>query len=262
MTLQSTVPETIIYEQPLNERIRTFLRLEFLFKNLDAALKGNSELDNRNAIESLSSILLVFERSDLKQEIIKELERLITNLSALENMPGVDKQALDQLLTELDQIVDAIHLSKSAIGQSLRENDFLYSIRQRSSIAGGTCDFDLPAYHYWLLHCPDEERKQQLNKWAAEFDNIQCAINITLKLIRGSTGFLNKTAPVSFYQQSLDSNLATQLIRVRIPKDVGYYPEISGGKHRFTVRFMQFDINQRSQQHSEDVDFSLSCCSM
>jgi len=256
------VSKIIIYEQPLNERIRTFLRLEFLFKSLDAALKGDSELDHRDVVQALSAILSVFDRSDLKQEIIKELERIITNLSALENTPGVDKQALEKLLADLDQIVDAIQVNKSAIGQPLRENDFLYSIRQRSSIPGGTCDFDLPAYHYWLQHSSLDKRKQQLIGWARQFDSIQNAIKITLGLIRGSTGFTPKTAKAGFYQQSLNSNNATQLIRIRIPCETTYYPEISGGKHRFTVRFMQFDINQRSQQHTEDVEFSLSCCSM
>ena len=256
------MPDTIIYEQPLNERIRTFLRLEFLFEGLDIALKGNTESTNRDVIQSLSAILLVFERSDLKQEIIKELERLISNLSALENIPGVDKQALDELLSELDQSVDALHLNKSAIGQALRENDFLYSIRQRSSIPGGTCDFDIPAYHYWLQHTSGESRKQQLLEWAKHFESARSAVNITLKLIRGSTGFSKATASGGFYQHSLDSNQANQLIRVKIAKTTPFFPEISGGKHRFTVRFMQFNINQRAQQYSEDVEFSLSCCSM
>jgi len=257
-----TVPDSIIYEQPLNERIRTFLRLEFLFKELYVALSGDSVIDNRDAVQTLSTILSVFDRSDLKQEILKELERLSSNLSALENTPGVDKQALEELLSELDLIVDSLHQSKSAIGQKLRENDFLYSIRQRSSIAGGTCDFDLPAYHYWLQHTSSESRKKQLIEWATQFNNVRSAIDITLRLVRSGTGFVKSTSTAGFYQHSLDSSQANQLIRVKVAKNALYYPEISGGKHRFTVRFMHFDINQRSQQIDDNVDFLLSCCSM
>ncbi len=256
------VSDTIIYEQPLNERIRTFLRLELLFVRLDLALRGDSELHNRDAIEGLLSILSVFERSDLKAEIIKELERLVTTLSALENTPGVDKQALDELLAELDQILDLLHLKKSAIGQTLRDNEFLYSIRQRSSIPGGSCDFDLPGYHFWLQHTLAEERKQQLLMWLDQFASARAAIDMSLKLIRSSTGYTKYTAPAGFYQHSLDSNQPIQLIRVKMTNNVSYYPEISAGKHRFTVRFMQFNIDQRPQQVSEDVDFSLSSCIM
>ncbi|NOQ94552.1 MAG: cell division protein ZapD [Methylophaga sp.] len=256
------MPDNIIYEQPLNERIRTFLRLEFLFKNVGFALRNDVEVQSRDALNGLLSILSVFDRSDLKQEITKELERLITALSALENSPGVDKQALEDLLAELDQIIDALHLKKSAFGQSLRENDFLYSIRQRSSIPGGTCDFDLPAYHYWLEHTSNTEKRQQLLEWSEEFSDARAAIGMTLRLIRSSTGFSTATAQSGFYQHSLDNNQSTPLIRVRVPKDASYFPEISGGKHRFTVRFMKFDINQRAQQVSEDIEFSLSCCTM
>lgn len=253
--------EKTIYEQPLNERIRTFLRLEFLFEGLDTALQGNSEQQNRDVIQSLLNLLSVFDRSDLKQEIIKELDRLVSNLSALENSPGVDKRALDSLLAELDGLIDALYLKKSAIGQKLRENDFLFSIRQRSSIPGGTCDFDLPAYHHWLQHTPNDVRKQQLTEWSEPFSSVRSAVKMILQLIRGSSGFSESTAPSGFYQHSLN-NQATQMIRIRIPRNTGYFPEISGGKHRFTIRFMKFDINQRAQQVDEDVDFSLCCCSM
>lgn len=254
--------ETIIYEQPLNERIRTFLRLEFLFSRVDTALQDHSELNNRYAIDSLLNILSVFERSDLKAEIIKELERLIGNLSALENTAGVDKAALEQLLSELDQTLDSLHHTKSSIGQSLRENEFLYGIRQRSSIAGGTCDFDLPAYHYWLQHNSDDTRRSQILDWSEQFSTARAAIDISMQLIRGSTGFKEFTAITGFHQHNLDSNQPTQLIRVQLPQTSKYYPEISGGKHRFTVRFMQIDINQRPLQIKDDISFLLSCCVM
>ncbi len=261
-TYLNTVTDHIIYEQPLNERIRTFLRLEFLFSRVENAMRGNSEQHNRDAIDNLINILSVFERSDLKSEIIKELERLITALSALENSPGVDSRALEALLSELDQVLDSLHLNKSAIGQPLRDNDFLYSIRQRSSIPGGTCDFDLPSYHFWLQHTDNEVRQQQLLTWFEQFSNVNAAIKTTLRLIRDSTHFSPASAVSGFYQHTLDSQQAIQLIRIQIPRQLTYYPEISGGKHRFTVRFMHFNINNRAQQASEDIHFALSCCLM
>jgi cell division protein ZapD len=256
------VSETIIYEQPLNERIRTFLRLEFLFARVEQSLTLDNELNNRDAVDGLLNIMSVFERSDLKSEIIKELERLVSTLSALENTPGVNKTALADLLAELDSMLDLLHTKKSTIGQSLRDNDFLYAIKQRSSIAGGTCDFDLPAFHYWLQHTSNDDRKTQIVEWLGKFASARAAIEMTLKLIRSSIGFTDKIAEQGYYQQSLDTSQSNQLIRIRIPKDVAYYPEISGGKHRFTVRFMLFDINQRAQQSTETIPFSLSCCAM
>jgi cell division protein ZapD len=256
------VTDTIIFEQPLNERIRTFLRLEFLFKRVDSALTGLSEMDHRDALDAMLSMLSVFERSDLKQELMKEIERLISNLSALENAPGVDRSALEALLADLDQSLDALHIQKSGIGQALRENDFLYGIRQRSSIPGGTCDFDLPAYHFWLQHTAPEQRTEQCFTWLKEFHSVRNAVEMSLRLIRGSVGFREETAEDGFFQRSLDTSQPYQLIRVQIPNTVSYFPEVSGGKHRFTVRFMEFDIKQRPQQAREQISFRLSCCAM
>lgn len=262
MTTNTPVSEHIIFEQPLNERIRTFLRLEFLFRRVDSALTDQTEMHHRDALDAMLNMLSVFERSDLKQELMKEIERLSANLSALENTPGVDKSALEALLSDLDQNLDALHIQKSGIGQTLRENEFLYAIRQRSSIPGGTCDFDLPAYHFWLQHTQAETRTEQLRTWFNEFQSVRNAVEMSLRLIRGSIGFRQEVADDGFFQRSLDSNQPFQLIRVELPATVSYFPEVSGGKHRFTIRFMKFDISQRPQQTFEDIPFRLSCCAM
>lgn len=254
--------EHIIFEQPLNERIRTFLRLEFLFSRIASAMQGDSELHHRNALDAMLSMLSVFDRSDLKQEMMKEIERLIGNLSALEHTPGVDREALENLLSQLDQSLDALHIQKAGLGQNLKENDFLYSIRQRSSIPGGTCAFDIPAYHFWLTHTDPATRNEQLTTWLNDFTPVNNAVSMSLNLIRSSTGFRDETAQQGFFQRSLDSNHPYQLIRVEVEKPIGLFPEISGGKHRFTVRFMQFDINQRPQQSSDEIPFRLCCCAM
>ena len=257
-----TTTNHIIYEQPLNERIRTFLRLEFLFLRINKALLGDSEQENRDVVDNLMSILSVLERNDLKSEIIKELERLISALIVLESSPGVDSQMLDKLLFELDEIIDSLHINKAALGQLLRDSDFLGSIRQRSSIPGGTCEFDIPSYHFWLQHIDFATRKRQLLAWSSELSHIHNAIVTTLQLIRQSTDFTTATAISGFYHHNLDSNQPNQLIRIQVPSEANYFPEISAGKQRFTVRFMHFDIENRSKQANEEIKFSLSCCSI
>ena len=257
-----TTTNHIIYEQPLNERIRTFLRLEFLFLRINKALLGDSEQENRDVVDNIISILSVLERNDLKSEIIKELERLISALIVLESSPGVDSQMLDKLLFELDEIIDSLHINKAALGQLLRDSDFLGSIRQRSSIPGGTCEFDIPSYHFWLQHINFATRKRQLLAWSSELSHIHNSIVTTLQLIRQSTDFTTATAISGFYHHNLDSNQPNQLIRIQVPSEANYFPEISAGKHRFTVRFMHFDIENRSKQANEEIKFSLSCCSI
>ena len=152
----------ICYEQPLNERIRTILRLEHLFRQAAYWLTGNSTWHSRAVLNTLFDIQNVFGRADLRSELIKELERHAANLGKLINNPNVDSAALNTILDDLDVLLDRLHAIGGQLGQKLRDNEFLNSIRQRSSIAGGDCAFDLPAYHQWLQY-PVEQRTVNLN---------------------------------------------------------------------------------------------------
>jgi len=249
----------ITYEQPLNERVRTFLRLEFLFAQIDHVLMGDSAWDSRAALASLIDILNILSRTDLKSEIIMELERQIANLTPLEDSPNVDRAKLGQILDEMDLVVDRLHATQGQIGQHLRQNEFINSIKQRSSISGGTCGFDLPAYHFWL-HQPSQIRIEHLQQWLSAFNNIRSSINLILHLIRDSASPKRETAIGGFFQQSLDINAPYQLIRVTLPSDCPYFTEVSGGKHRFTIRFMEMSFEERPTQASSNIDFELACC--
>ena len=88
----------VIYEQPLSERVRTFLRLEYLFNEFFARLEGPTLWDSRNALASLLDILNIFNRTDLKTEVMKELERQMSTLAALEHAPGVDRAHRERAL--------------------------------------------------------------------------------------------------------------------------------------------------------------------
>ncbi|MGE0370475.1 MAG: cell division protein ZapD [Gammaproteobacteria bacterium] len=251
----------ITYEQPLNERIRTFLRLEFLFQQANHGLQHRSPWDTRASLTNLIEILNVFGRTDLKTEVIKELERLTAILSRLEANPDVDAAKLNVIMDKIDLLVDRLHSYQGQVGQELKDNEFLTAIKQRSSIPGGTCDFDLPVYHYWLKHAA-EERDTQMRRWLSAFDTFRTAIDLVLKLVRESATTTNETASSGFYQQSLDTGTSYQLIRVSLPVDVASFAEISGGKHRFTVRFMEMNGFDRPFQTNRDVTFMLNCCAI
>lgn len=251
----------ITYEQPLNERIRTFLRLEFLFRQIDHTLEADLEWDSRTSIANLIEILNVFSRTDLKTEVIKELERLAGILSRLDSNPEVDHGKLNKILDEIDLLSDRLHLSQGQVGQELKGNEFLNAIRQRSSIPGGTCDFDLPAYHFWLQK-PGGERHAEIRHWLSAFDNYRAAISLNLRLIRESAVKTREIATGGFYQQSLDSALPFQLIRVTLPGDAPCFAEISGGKHRFSVRMMEMRAYERPSQATGDIEFRLGCCAL
>ncbi|OOZ37302.1 cell division protein ZapD [Solemya velesiana gill symbiont] len=257
--MQPAVSEKIIYEHPLNERTRTFLRLEHLFRQTNHHLPNGDIWSSRAAIDALLDIINIFGRADIKADLIKELDRHRNKLSAIKQTHGVDVERLQQILNELENITRQLHQINGQVCQDLRENEFLKSIMQRSSIPGGSCAFDLPMYHFWLEQ-PAELRHAKLQEWINTLAPIQAAISLILSLIRGSTRPTREEAPKGFYQHSLDAQTPVQLIRVGLQKENGLFAEISGGKHRFSVRFLEPNDADRPTQTQQDVTFFLNCC--
>jgi cell division protein ZapD len=249
----------VTYEQPLKERIRVFMRLEFLFQQARHSLNRTAVWDSRAAVSSLLDVHSFFVRMDIRGEVLKELERHASNLQQLERTPGVDAARLEEVLGHLGRMTDELHHVNGQLGASVRDSELLSSVTKRSCVPGGACSFDLPMYHHWLQR-PAEARVGDLHRWMAEFEPAERAISLMLALTRESTDPTTEVATSGFFQRSLDSSLPWQLVRVTVPASLPYFPEISGGKHRFTVRFMRATEAERPVQAEEDVEFQLACC--
>ena len=253
--------DTIFYEQPLNERIRSFLRLEHLFRQAAYTLRGYSIWDSRSTLTSITSILDILARNDLKTELLKELERQDKTLSALSDLAGVDKEQLNNILKQIKKSQQNILEFKGQLGQNIREHELLNSLRQRSSIVGGACDFDIPYLHYWLQQ-PPEYRIEKLESWLEKLEIVSQPISLILDITRESSSPKNIIAEKGFYQQNIDNNAPVQLIRVGLNKESEYFPEISAGKQRFSIRFMLSQDENRPIQTSNDINFQLICCAL
>ncbi len=252
---------TIIYEQPLNERMRTFLRLEHLFKQTAYSLQGFSIWDSRACLNGLIDILDIVSRGDLKNEILKELERLSSSLVVLKAVQGVDQEQLTSILRQLEQAQRDILAMNGQFGQTLREHELITSLRQRSTITGGDCNFDLPAYHYWLSRDP-ESRIQELENWFESLDQLQKPIRLVLAILRESVEPIELIADAGFYQHNLNPGLPLQILRIMLPQDAKVFPEISAGKHRFSIRFLIPQGKARPVQTEESVTFKFSSCAL
>ncbi len=254
--------DIITYEQPLNERIRTFLRVEQLMQHFDQYQGRNSALDTHGALMLLLEILGLAARVDLKSELMMELKRQVANLERLEKIPQVDSSRLRGIVNRHNKLIESLHGLSGPPGGELKGNDFLNSIKQRAVIPGGVCDFDLPAYRYWLSR-PVAERQRVLAGWIAPMLEIHSAIVDILTLIRESATPHKVHADAGFYNQNLETNQPYQIIRILLPVGVDYYPEVSAGKHRFTVRFLrQISLDSRGVPVEENVNFALACCAL
>ena len=246
----------------MNERIRVCLRVETLMRRFHyyAGLKG--DWSGYSALLGILEITSLLERGDLKQELMKELERQHSALKSLASKDGVDRAKLDLVLSKQKNAIARIHQLGGKLGGHLKRTDFLLAIKQRTSIPGGSCDFDLPQLRYWL-NLTHEQRLGDLRRWAAPYLEIESVIELVLSVIRDSGTPKQVIADKGFFQQSLDSQHSNQLLRIEIPADKAYYPEISAGKHRYSVRFLSSRaIDKVPAQVKEDVAFLLTRCSL
>jgi cell division protein ZapD len=250
----------LVFEQPLNERMRTFLRLDFLYNQALYHNETASHWGSRAAMASLIDILAITTRGDVRSEVLKELEGQLAGLSEFQSNPRVDAQRLKTLTANLARLRGDLMSAGSAFLQPLRDSEFLSAIKHRSAIPGGTCEFDLPDYYFWLNQ-PDEARMRTFNQWLALLRPLCDAIAELLWLTRQNGRTRQEIGRGGTFTLTFERNNPLQLLRISLPASAGLYPEISGSHHRCNVRFLSWSgLATRPTQSESDVPFLLSCC--
>lgn len=251
----------ILYEYPLNERIRTLLRLEELFGRFAFFVSQDHPLEHHAALITLFEIADIAGRSDLKSDLIKELERQRQTLSAYRGNPEIVSDTLEVLLGEVERALSQLNQVAGKLGQHLNENEWLSSIRSRSVIPGGTCRFDLPSYYAWL-HNATEHRRDNIGQWMAPLLPLRDALNIVLGLARESGHASKVMAQQGSYQQMLTGR-TYQLMQVRVAPELRAIPEASANKYMLWVRFTtQDNSSAKPRPLDSDVPFLLTLCNL
>ena len=250
----------ITYEYPLNERIRTLLRLEDLFEKIAFFISSDAAEAHHVALTTLFEILEVAGRADLKFDLMQELERQRQILLSFRNNPDISEEALSAALYEIEQAAAALLALQGRVGHYLRENEWLSAIKNRAAIPGGVCEFDLPSYHYWLNR-EVESRRANLAGWLDPMMPIRQAIVIVLRLLRSSGRPEAQVAAHGAYQMMLAGRSA-QMVRLRLAKSDAAVPEISASKYALNIRFLSPEVAQRPKQVDLDVRFDLTFCNL
>jgi len=249
------------YDYPFNERIRTLLRLEDLFTKVLHNIEGEQEFIHHCVLISIFQILDIIERAELKMDLLQELDRQKMVMNNLRGNPSIEEKVLNDLVADIENAARPLRNTPGKLGQSLRDNEWLMSIKQRSVIPGGVCEFDLPSYHYWL-GLSSERRKHDLSVWMSPLMPLYDAIRIILHILRGSGATSNMTATNGAYQQMLGGAKPAQMLRVEISDDTPCFPEVSANKYAINIRFNSLDNAQRPRPCDSNIDFSLTLCNL
>jgi len=247
----------ILYEYPFNERIRTLLRLEYLFDRLFFFSRPGDARMHQVAVSTLFEILEATERTDAKAGILQDLERQRQVLMGLRDHPGVAQDALDSMLRDMERVAGAL-ASQGKTGQALRENEWLVSLRGRLAVPGGATQVDMPSYFAWQ-NKPESVRCQDLQNWMTPLLPLYEGMAIALRLLRESGRSSDIVAEQGAYQQMMGGKVY-QLLRVWIDEAQGVFPEISANKYMVWIRFSTQDGELKPQPAGRDIAFKLALC--
>ncbi|WP_025916312.1 cell division protein ZapD [Herminiimonas sp. CN] len=248
----------IVYEYPFNERIRTLLRLEDLYEKFTFFLHQEHALQHHVALSTIFEMLEVAGRADLKSDLLQELERQRQTLLGFKSNPNVESRRLDEILLELDRISATLVAAQGRTGQNVRDNEWLMSIRGRTIIPGGACEFDLPSYYAWQQR-PAQQRFDDISEWFAPLLPLFEALSLVLRLLRQSGSTSKIIAQSGTYQQMLQGKIY-QMLRLVIDEELGFIPEISANKYMLWIRFGCQDGSVKPKNFEGDVPFELTLC--
>lgn len=252
--------DRVTYEQPLNERLRMLLRIEYLLRRAHANLPVPSPWAARTALDSLIQLQELLTRFDARQDLLKILERHQHHLERIRKSPKVEPRRVDSVLEDIQAASQALHADSTPGGSHLRRIEMINTLRQSAMVPGGAGGFEHPYLHFWLNR-ESGQREEDLRHWLGAFASLEKSVTLSLWLTRAGGRAEALTAAGGFHNQHLDRRSDFQLAQVTLPKDAPYFVNISGNPHRITIRFMTPTGNlEKANQTSEDVEFELNLC--
>lgn len=250
--------DKLLFEYPLKEHIRVFLRLETLFIQFERNRLALSADNHFQSLKFFLEILEILERGDTRSELTKELVRLSQSFINLRQNPDVDSDKLDNFLKQINQLHQWVTTYQGKFGEKLRKNAFIDTIRHRLSIPGGGSSFDCPDL-FMFLNKPKQQRQEQLASWLQDIKGVKTSIDVILRIMRESGMWRQQVAPLGSYMiETPDKPL--QMLRVKLPANSEIFPEFSCGKHRSSIHFMKFDEQHRKIPQAKEINFDLACC--
>jgi cell division FtsZ-interacting protein ZapD len=234
--------KSFIFEYPINECIRTCLKLEPILKKIERISSQTLPLQHKTQILLLITLIHILDRQDIKTKFVKLITQQQANLIALQDNDKVDQATLQFWIQKLKNLSTNLQNTSSLTG-SLKQDPLISFILQQPSSTQSVPNFMAPQLQCWL-QLPDEHRLNQLAKWRQNLTLIEQLIHTLLPLIRNSKPFKQEVSEAGFFQTNLNKEQEIHLVRIKLYQP-DLYPEISIGKHRMILHFISIYTQQQ-----------------
>lgn len=247
------------YDYPLNERVRSWLRIEDLIKRTISNLKSDHDQHHLLAIQALLQLVDVIDRAEIKLELLQELDRQSRIMQVIKEKRKSDAEKFNVLINDIAKISQSLQNDNNKLGQHLRINEWLMTIKQRLCLPGGMPYIDTPSFQHWLS-LDSARRRQDLTRWLRPLIPMQQAIYILLHLTRNNGKVRYEVAKAGVFHELIGKQKPAQMLRIEIPDQSIYYPEISANRYAINIRFYQLNEQLKATKEYGDVPFDLTLC--
>ncbi len=248
--------QVTIYEEPVQEKVRKFLKIEYLFDRIFYFKNKEDRKDNYNALLALAQLYEILSRSDIKSELIREIETHNTYFIKIKKVAEAqaDLSKLNSVLEKQDLLLKLIYNVESNYLDYLDDDVLCKTI-----IKNCFTTLQPASIEFWLTR-DIVLRETQIDLWLEPLLFIKKSVDFILEIIRKSATFNDKLAEKGFFIEKLDPKKNILLVRVTLTSDLYYYPQISVGKQRLNIMFMSKDDKNNLVRYKEDVPFILTTC--
>ena len=220
----------INYEFPLNERIRKFLRIEEIFRKMEAQMSNKKEFSAHICFATYFDIMSFASRGDLKVELIQEIEKQRLKLKS-----KIKTKKNIKIQTDLNKIRSQLEKSKVIAGFNFGGDKFLHELKTRSDSPFGIVSTDFPEFQFWLESTSFTERKAYFKNKLNDISSIKIAISTLMQLLRSNVVNHSMETKTEEIQYKLNPLLRNDLVIITLPSKPKCFPNISSNKYAVNV---------------------------
>ena len=248
----------VVYEQPVAENIRSFLKCEYLHEKINSSLSLESIWSIKSSISALLEMSDFSQRINLKVELLKELEKISFTLQKLNKDNEIELSKFDAYKTEVDRCLANLNDINDNPSKTILDNDFLMLVKSKLHIPAGDNFFDMPSYLNFL-----SSNKtfilENINNWYSPFKPIFISSILLLDFKRTISKFEYFSSNDSYFEMKLDKSDKTDLVRIKLEKNINIYPDISVNPQNINIMFKtSYGANRQSKPIEEKLDFGIS----
>jgi len=220
------------YEFPLNERIRKFLRIEEIFKKMDAQMSVKKEFSEFSCFNTFFDIIATASRADLKVELIQEIEKQRLKLKS-----KIKTKKNIKTIADLNRIRIKLEKIKVVTGFNFGGDKFLHELKTRFDSPYGIVTTDFPEFQFWLQRTSFAERKAYFKNKVNDFAGIKMAITYLMELLRSNVEINLMETKTGTMQYKLNPLLRNDLVIIILPSSSKCFPNISSNNFAVNVHF-------------------------